>query len=118
MELEQHRENGSRQQWAYLGGGINGSTWAYEQTSGVNDRLTYNDLRIVLGWSRDQLLVQERRSLWERPFAPKSATFFQGSSSLKMKFGSKNLVTRLCLAFRRSFERRIKTARNAISFAS
>ena len=42
--------NGSRQQWAYLGGGINGSTWAYEQTSGVNDRLTYNDLRIVLGW--------------------------------------------------------------------
>ena len=68
--------------------------------------------------SRDQLLVQERRSLWERRFAQKSATFFQGSSSLKMKFGSKNLVTRLCLAFRRSFERRIKTARLAISFAS
>ena len=68
--------------------------------------------------SRDQLLVQERRSLWERPFVPKLATFFHGSSSLKMKSGSKNLVTRLCLASRRSFERRIKTARNAISFAS
>lgn len=42
--------NGSRQQWAFLGAGINGTTWAYEQPGGVNDRLTYKDLRAVLGW--------------------------------------------------------------------
>ena len=42
-------EKGARQQWAYLGGGINGSTWGYEQSGSVDDRLTYKDVRIVVG---------------------------------------------------------------------
>jgi len=43
-------DDGSRQQWAFLGAGINGTTWAYEQPGMIDDRLTYKDLRIVIGW--------------------------------------------------------------------
>ncbi len=44
------QDTGTRQRWAYLGFGINGNTWAYEQATGVDDRLTYKDLRAVVGW--------------------------------------------------------------------
>ncbi len=43
-------DDGSRQQWAFFGAGINGTTWAYEQPGMIDDRLTYKDLRIVIGW--------------------------------------------------------------------
>lgn len=43
-------EDGARQHWGYLGFGINGNTWAYERAGMVDDRLTYKDLRVVLGW--------------------------------------------------------------------
>ena len=43
-------DDGSRQQWAYIGFGINGNTWAYERTTLGDDRLTYKDLRMVIGW--------------------------------------------------------------------
>jgi hypothetical protein len=43
-------DDGSRQQWAYLGFGINGNTWAYEQPGMIDDRLTYKDQRVVMGW--------------------------------------------------------------------
>ncbi len=43
-------ENGSRQHWAYLGAAINGTTWAYETSGMIDDRLTYRDWRVVAGW--------------------------------------------------------------------
>ncbi len=43
-------DTGSRQQWVFAGGGINGKTWAYERSATVDDRITYRDLRIVAGW--------------------------------------------------------------------
>ena len=44
------RDNGPRQQWGYLGGGFSGGTWAYQQSAGIDDQLTYRDWRIVIGW--------------------------------------------------------------------
>ena len=42
-------DDGQRQQWLYLGGGTNGSTWGYQQFNTIDDQLTYSDLRVVLG---------------------------------------------------------------------
>lgn len=39
-----------RHHWAYFGFGINGNTWAYQTNTLEDDRLTYKDLRVVLGW--------------------------------------------------------------------
>jgi hypothetical protein len=44
------RDNGPRQQWGYVGAGLNGGTWAYERSSGIDDQLTYRDWRLVIGW--------------------------------------------------------------------
>jgi hypothetical protein len=41
---------GTRQHWAYFGGGFTGGTWAYERTSGAAEKLTYREWRLVLGW--------------------------------------------------------------------
>ena len=43
-------DDGTRQQWGYVGAGLNGATWAYQQRGGVNDQITYRDWRLVLGW--------------------------------------------------------------------
>ncbi len=43
-------DQGPRQQWGYVGAGLNGGTWAYERTGGIDDQLTYGDWRVVLGW--------------------------------------------------------------------
>ena len=43
-------DRGARQQWAYIGGGFSGGTWAYERPAGLDDQLTYRDWRVVLGW--------------------------------------------------------------------
>ncbi len=43
-------DNGSRQQWLYFGGGISGGTWAYQQSGGLEDVLTYNEWRALVGW--------------------------------------------------------------------
>ena len=43
-------DNSARQQWAYFGFGINGNTWAFERPAVGDDRLTYKDLRVVVGW--------------------------------------------------------------------
>lgn len=43
-------DNGTRQNWCYLGGGLNGGTWAYQQDSGLNDQLTYRAWQLVIGW--------------------------------------------------------------------
>ncbi len=43
-------ETQKRQYWGYLGGGISGGTWAYDRASGLGDRLSYREWRLVLGW--------------------------------------------------------------------
>ncbi|MEM7453488.1 MAG: DUF6268 family outer membrane beta-barrel protein [Planctomycetota bacterium] len=43
-------DDGIRQQWVYLGGGFDGTTWGYESPVTGDDRLTYSDLRLVAGW--------------------------------------------------------------------
>jgi hypothetical protein len=44
------RDNGPRQQWAYIGAGLNGGTWGYERANGENQQLTYGDWRLLVGW--------------------------------------------------------------------
>lgn len=39
-------DNGPRQQWAYLGAGLNGGTWAYQRAGGIDDQVTYGEQRI------------------------------------------------------------------------
>ena len=43
-------DNGPRQQWGYVGAGLNGGTWGVQRVDGVDDQLTYGDFRAVLGW--------------------------------------------------------------------
>lgn len=43
-------EQGGRQHWGYIGGGLSGGTWAYNRASGLGNRLSYREWRIVLGW--------------------------------------------------------------------
>ena len=43
-------DNGPRQQWGYVGMGLNGTTWGVERADGVDDQLTYGDFRAVIGW--------------------------------------------------------------------
>lgn len=58
-------DDGQRQQWAYLGAGINGNTWGYEHPSFGDDTLTYSDVRIVAGWE-------------SRPSAPANRPYVPG----------------------------------------
>ncbi|QDV45159.1 hypothetical protein Enr13x_50330 [Stieleria neptunia] len=43
-------DNGIRQQWGYIGAGLEGGTWGYQRNDGTDDQLTYRDWRLVLGW--------------------------------------------------------------------
>lgn len=43
-------DNGSRQQWVYVGAGFSGGTWAYERNDGIDDQITYRDWKLALGW--------------------------------------------------------------------
>jgi hypothetical protein len=43
-------ESSTRQHWGYVGGGLSGGTWAYDRDSGLEERLTYREFRLVLGW--------------------------------------------------------------------
>lgn len=43
-------DNGPRQQWAYFGAALNGTTYGVERADGLDDQLTYSDVRVVLGW--------------------------------------------------------------------
>ena len=47
-------EREKNQNWIYLGGGFAGGTWAYEDAIGNDDRLTYSEWRITLGWEHSQ----------------------------------------------------------------
>ncbi len=43
-------DQGARQQWVHVGGGLNGGTWAFERADGIEDQLTFRDWRVVVGW--------------------------------------------------------------------
>ncbi len=43
-------DDGQRQQWMYLGVGLSGTTWGYEQPDGTDDQLSYGDWRVLAGW--------------------------------------------------------------------
>ena len=43
-------DDGHRQQWTYVGIGLSGTTWGYEQIDGTNDQLSYGDWRVLAGW--------------------------------------------------------------------
>lgn len=58
-------DDGQRQQWAYLGAGLNGNTWGYERPGFGDDTLTYSDVRCVVGWE-------------SRPSAPTNAPYVPG----------------------------------------
>jgi len=58
-------DDGNRQQWFYLGGGLNGNSWGYEKPGQVADILTYSDVRVVAGWH-------------SRPSAPPGVPFVVG----------------------------------------
>lgn len=61
-------DSGTRQQWGYFGGGFSGGTWAYDRISGLPDRLTYRDWRLVIGWETTQPRTRGT-------FRPTGATF-------------------------------------------
>lgn len=52
------KDNGDRQQWAYLGASLNGATWgvareiadANSDANDIDDQLSYGDVRFALGW--------------------------------------------------------------------
>ena len=44
-------DGGARQQWGYVGMGLNGTTWGVQRVAGVDDQLTYGDFRAVVGWT-------------------------------------------------------------------
>ncbi|MCE9607835.1 MAG: hypothetical protein K8U03_23355 [Planctomycetia bacterium] len=44
--------NGTIEHWVYLGGEYGGNTWAIEQPGGISDKMTYADLRLLVGWER------------------------------------------------------------------
>ena len=58
-------DDGRRQQWAYVGAGLNGNSWAFESPDGIDDVMTYGDARLVCGWE-------------SRPTAPPGAPFVLG----------------------------------------
>lgn len=75
------QHDGRRQDWVYLGGGFNGTTWGVESLPYGDDRLTYRDLRLALGWQRT-------------PMAERGVPFVRGR-----KYG-----VELAYAFNREFE--------------
>lgn len=43
-------DRGQRQEWGYIGAGLQGATWGVERVDGSDDQLTYGDFRAVIGW--------------------------------------------------------------------
>lgn len=42
--------------WIYVGGEFGGNSWAIDRAGGVPDKVTYRDLRLVVGWERTKKL--------------------------------------------------------------
>ncbi|QDU80940.1 hypothetical protein Pla110_26760 [Polystyrenella longa] len=62
-----------RQHSVYLGGGLNGTTWAFAEPNGRENQITYSDWRAVLGWESS-------------PFSPTGSRFTPGKR-LKVETG-------------------------------
>lgn len=54
---------GVDERWWYVQGEFGGGIWAVERSSGTSDRLSYSDLRVLLGTERKQIGGLSRR--WE-----------------------------------------------------
>ncbi|MBL8815692.1 MAG: hypothetical protein JNL58_06655 [Planctomyces sp.] len=46
------KDGANSESWAYLGGGLGGSTWAVTRTNGLEDELTLRDFRFVAGYEK------------------------------------------------------------------
>lgn len=44
--------NGTIEHWFYVGGEYGGNTWAIDHEGGIPDKMTYADLRLLVGWER------------------------------------------------------------------
>lgn len=44
--------NGTIEHWFYVGGEYGGNTWAIDHEGGIPDKMTYADLRLLVGWQR------------------------------------------------------------------
>jgi hypothetical protein len=44
--------NGKIEHWFYVGGEYGGNTWAIDHPGGIPDKMTYSDLRLLVGWER------------------------------------------------------------------
>lgn len=44
--------NGKIEHWFYVGGEYGGNTWAIDHEGGIPDKMTYADLRLLVGWER------------------------------------------------------------------
>ncbi|MAT97870.1 MAG: hypothetical protein CL608_12060 [Anaerolineaceae bacterium] len=62
-----------RQFALYAGGGLNGTTWAFEEPNGRENQITYSDWRLVMGWE-------------STPLAPPGVRFAPGTR-LKIETG-------------------------------
>jgi hypothetical protein len=49
------------QDWFYIAGELGGGSWAIRRASGLNDVLTYSDLRLILGLERRVLFDVDYR---------------------------------------------------------
>jgi len=47
--------NGTIEHWLYVGGEYGGNTWAIDHAGGIPDKMTYADLRLLVGWERKSL---------------------------------------------------------------
>ncbi|MCA9040462.1 MAG: hypothetical protein KDA65_08955 [Planctomycetaceae bacterium] len=56
-----YKRSFDRQLSVFMGGGLNGTTWAYLETNGQENQLTYSDWRIVCGWESAPLSNSENR---------------------------------------------------------
>lgn len=64
--------SGTREHWIFLAAGLSGGTWAFEDDRGqaiLNDKLTYREFRVALGWEsappRRSRLIPGRGRKWE-----------------------------------------------------
>lgn len=44
--------DGELERWVYLGGEFGGNTWAIDRPGDIPDKMTYADLRLLIGWER------------------------------------------------------------------
>jgi hypothetical protein len=71
------KNGGNSETWAYVKGGLGGSTWAVTKADGETDEFSLRDYRLIFGWERlvsggggcftEAGIAMGRRLEWERP---------------------------------------------------